>query len=105
MQHKRKSLLIWQALVSEGLALKQRMQLRYKLPDGTEDSVSEGLALKQRMQPVSEAYIIWLIGSLRGTCAETEDATFYHRSYPSRNYGLRGTCAETEDATQMRYGC
>ena len=37
--------------------------------------------------------------SLRGTCAETEDATRLRRCSTATEYGLRGTCAETEDAT------
>ena len=40
-----------------------------------------------------------MIYCLRGTCAETEDATQSGSRYSIHQSGLRGTCAETEDAT------
>ena len=41
---------------------------------------------------------------LRGTCAETEDATQSLLEYKyNQDRSLRGTCAETEDATRHTF--
>ena len=65
--------------VSEALALKQRMQPDMDIGLNLTKMVSEALALKQRMQLIimSTVYVATLC--LRGTCAETEDATLYQK--------------------------
>ena len=87
--------------------------------------LSEALALKQRMQHNSGSFLSSSHQTLRGTCAETEDATYnwvttWHliklsealalkqrmqhsifHLFSVKVVSLRGTCAETEDATDF----
>ena len=86
--------------LSEALALKQRMQpLGEMLRSPADQHLSEALALKQRMQQKWVSTRIATIYALRGTCAETEDATRKVWVHWVRWVPLRGTCTETEDAT------
>ena len=55
------------------------------------------------MQPWYKSTINKNTKSLRGTCAETEDATRYSYLSSMDVAALRGTCAETEDATRYSY--
>ncbi len=64
-----------------------------------DDIVSEALVMKQRLQPTERQTDGTVIYRLRGTCAETEAATFSVHDSVRSLFCSRGTYAETEAAT------